>query len=143
MANDRLRPKVRKLPSRVLLFAFLGALGWATAVGRADSAQDGGLQFPAKLPALPTTPSPTNPPAGAPPAQVKSPKKPAKVRTRRRAAPRTKKAANPIPTPSRRSEEHTSELQSPCNLVCRLLLEKKKKKTVKIATHILITQYCL
>src|SRR2546426_5313011 len=29
----------------------------------------------------------------------------------------------------RRSEEHTSELQSPCNLVCRLLLEKKKKKT--------------
>src|SRR5256885_10847555 len=27
-----------------------------------------------------------------------------------------------------RSEEHTSELQSPCNLVCRLLLEKKKKR---------------
>src|SRR2546426_3500597 len=35
------------------------------------------------------------------------------------------------PRPDRegiRSEEHTSELQSPCNLVCRLLLEKKKKK---------------
>src|SRR5256885_10181379 len=30
--------------------------------------------------------------------------------------------------PGRRSEEHTSELQSPCNLVCRLLLEKKKIK---------------
>src|SRR5256885_2396027 len=30
-----------------------------------------------------------------------------------------------VPSPSR-SEEHTSELQSPCNLVCRLLLEKKK-----------------
>src|SRR5205807_10486604 len=29
-------------------------------------------------------------------------------------------------TPVLRSEEHTSELQSPCNLVCRLLLEKKK-----------------
>src|SRR5256885_12723705 len=29
----------------------------------------------------------------------------------------------------RRSEEHTSELQSPCNLVCRLLLEKKNKDT--------------
>src|SRR5256885_7592891 len=29
-----------------------------------------------------------------------------------------------------RSEEHTSELQSPCNLVCRLLLEKKKKKLI-------------
>src|SRR2546426_4355156 len=28
----------------------------------------------------------------------------------------------------KRSEEHTSELQSPCNLVCRLLLEKKKKE---------------
>src|SRR5256885_12110195 len=28
--------------------------------------------------------------------------------------------------PESRSEEHTSELQSPCNLVCRLLLEKKK-----------------
>src|SRR5256885_6752082 len=33
-----------------------------------------------------------------------------------------------------RSEEHTSELQSPCNLVCRLLLEKKKK--------IIICNYC-
>src|SRR2546426_2829264 len=31
-----------------------------------------------------------------------------------------------------RSEEHTSELQSPCNLVCRLLLEKKKKNNVTI-----------
>src|SRR5256885_9632355 len=37
---------------------------------------------------------------------------------------------------SRRSEEHTSELQSPCNLVCRLLLEKKKKKKGRLgATH--------
>src|SRR5256885_11057780 len=32
---------------------------------------------------------------------------------------------------ARRSEEHTSELQSPCNLVCRLLLEKKKKATLR------------
>src|SRR5256885_5026743 len=31
-----------------------------------------------------------------------------------------------------RSEEHTSELQSPCNLVCRLLLEKKKNYTLLI-----------
>src|SRR5256885_12313634 len=30
-----------------------------------------------------------------------------------------------------RSEEHTSELQSPCNLVCRLLLEKKKYTTIE------------
>src|SRR2546426_9196904 len=33
---------------------------------------------------------------------------------------------------NQRSEEHTSELQSPCNLVCRLLLEKKKKKRRKM-----------
>src|SRR5256885_8221652 len=31
----------------------------------------------------------------------------------------------------RRSEEHTSELQSPCNLVCRLLLEKKKNRRLQ------------
>src|SRR2546426_8315888 len=36
--------------------------------------------------------------------------------------PRTEAGCSP------RSEEHTSELQSPCNLVCRLLLEKKKKR---------------
>src|SRR5256885_12943698 len=36
-------------------------------------------------------------------------------------------AVHQPPDPARaRSEEHTSELQSPCNLVCRLLLEKKK-----------------
>src|SRR5256885_17102903 len=33
-----------------------------------------------------------------------------------------------------RSEEHTSELQSPCNLVCRLLLEKKKKSNMSVFT---------
>src|SRR3989454_2672477 len=32
-----------------------------------------------------------------------------------------------FPLPRSRSEEHTSELQSPCNLVCRLLLEKKEQ----------------
>src|SRR5256885_7417181 len=36
--------------------------------------------------------------------------------------------------PVSRSEEHTSELQSPCNLVCRLLLEKKKKDRQPVAT---------
>src|SRR5256885_11260173 len=34
-----------------------------------------------------------------------------------------------------RSEEHTSELQSPCNLVCRLLLEKKQHKVTHSAQH--------
>src|SRR5256885_10301526 len=47
------------------------------------------------------------------------------------ASARRRRAASfpcPAPGPSwDRSEEHTSELQSPCNLVCRLLLEKKKK----------------
>src|SRR5437764_6083473 len=53
-------------------------------------------------------------------------------RDRRRRPPRcalrgsTRSA--PIGPRSRRSEEHTSELQSPMYLVCRLLLEKKKKK---------------
>src|SRR5256885_6781802 len=35
-----------------------------------------------------------------------------------------------------RSEEHTSELQSPCNLVCRLLLEKKKNINTHLHTHV-------
>src|SRR5256885_12565492 len=34
-----------------------------------------------------------------------------------------------------RSEEHTSELQSPCNLVCRLLLEKKKTDNMMLGSH--------
>src|SRR2546426_1911146 len=37
---------------------------------------------------------------------------------------------------SGRSEEHTSELQSPCNLVCRLLLEKKKYQRNALDTHL-------
>src|SRR2546426_6360652 len=40
----------------------------------------------------------------------------------------------------RRSEEHTSELQSPCNLVCRLLLEKKKKTNLKRKPHRVVVE---
>src|SRR5256885_11893717 len=40
-----------------------------------------------------------------------------------------------------RSEEHTSELQSPCNLVCRLLLEKKKKNKTTNSNHLNALQY--
>src|SRR5256885_11724455 len=42
-----------------------------------------------------------------------------------------------------RSEEHTSELQSPCNLVCRLLLEKKKSRarTSRDPTTLLASVY--
>src|SRR2546425_1742227 len=55
---------------------------------------------------------------------------------RRRAAPRVRRARGraavaPARRPAERSEEHTSELQSLAYLVCRLLLEKKKKKAIK------------
>src|SRR2546426_4472339 len=47
----------------------------------------------------------------------------------------TRAAARDVPAAlAARSEEHTSELQSPCNLVCRLLLEKKKK-SVRCTTN--------
>src|SRR5256885_7528688 len=46
------------------------------------------------------------------------------------------------PSGSLRSEEHTSELQSPCNLVCRLLLEKKKKEHAgSILLHHILSIY--
>src|SRR5256885_7029844 len=55
-------------------------------------------------------------------------------------------AAAPRPLPDR-SEEHTSELQSPCNLVCRLLLEKKKKtlnrSLIYESTRIRCTDMCI
>src|ERR1039457_7357916 len=56
-------------------------------------------------------------------------------------------ASRPATIPCRprrpnRSEEHTSELQSPCNLVCRLLLEKKKNHTHNTpATSLLLAQH--
>src|SRR2546426_6108041 len=46
-------------------------------------------------------------------------------RTRESTLPLQQRGAKGAATSSERSEEHTSELQSPCNLVCRLLLEKK------------------
>src|SRR2546430_12738115 len=45
-------------------------------------------------------------------------------------APPPSAAVAPAPDTAPRSEEHTSELQSQSNLVCRLLLEKKKKQTI-------------
>src|SRR5256885_12911255 len=38
-----------------------------------------------------------------------------------------------------RSEEHTSELQSPCNLVCRLLLEKKKNTNTRLTCRCVLS----
>src|SRR5256885_13029039 len=49
---------------------------------------------------------------------------------------RTPSVSPPLPISSSRSEEHTSELQSPCNLVCRLLLEKKKRMLRSLATRV-------
>src|SRR3712207_8624735 len=64
-------------------------------------------------------------------------------RSRRNAAPRLAAARRPARTSRRqyvrttvRSEEHTSELQSRQYLVCRLLLEKKKKSTVILYTFL-------
>src|SRR5256885_12872197 len=53
-----------------------------------------------------------------------------------RPAPAHDDARTQQPPMRPRSEEHTSELQSPCNLVCRLLLEKKKKSTAATLTAI-------
>src|SRR2546426_2705662 len=63
---------------------------------------------------------------GAPPEQRSDPAPSARGTI---AAPRGRTKAARLA--AARSEEHTSELQSPCNLVCRLLLEKKKKKVNK------------
>src|SRR5438270_9970170 len=52
------------------------------------------------------------------------------------------RSVSPATCPGTRSEEHTSELQSQSNLVCRLLLEKKKKNTklnLLILTHNILT----
>src|SRR5256885_8555452 len=68
-----------------------------------------------------------------------SPARPARLRLRRRIAHahRGRSAVEPLSPGAHhqllRSEEHTSELQSPCNLVCRLLLEKKKKSTGELS----------
>src|SRR2546426_2346408 len=66
-----------------------------------------------------------------PPCKRSSDPKPFPGLTRKPLCAACEQAHEPISQPPGRSEEHTSELQSPCNLVCRLLLEKKKKKKSK------------
>src|SRR2546430_3842882 len=86
------------------------------------------IRRPPISPLFPYTPLSRSAPPGRAPASTRS------------ASPRTTASLwpPPPPRPSRsgtsssaggRSEEHTSELQSQSNLVCRLLLEKKKKET--------------
>src|SRR2546422_3831406 len=61
---------------------------------------------------------------------------------RRSASPATSwSQASATEGPARRSEEHTSELQSRLHLVCRLLLEKKKKKSTQLYSSSRSLQY--
>src|ERR671920_1532171 len=65
-------------------------------------------------------------------------------RPRRSPRPRRARPRAPSAAPRRpRSEEHTSELQSRQYLVCRLLLEKKKKKTGTAITRVRMTRHRL
>src|SRR5690348_18111295 len=67
----------------------------------------------------------------------------------RAGSPSVRKTQVPSSVSLVRSEEHTSELQSPVHLVCRLLLEKKKKNKIKTLTnkhqhlHSKLTSNCL
>src|SRR5436309_10589973 len=60
--------------------------------------------------------------------RARAPHRGGRARLARGALPGRGRGRHTRPRPGRRSEEHTSELQSRENLVCRLLLEKKKKK---------------
>src|SRR5688500_19326490 len=91
------------------------------------------MRRPPSSPLFPyTTLFRSTPSSGRPPVPPANP-----PRTRPEATPPTcPAAARSVPgRETCRSEEHTSELQSPCNLVCRLLLEKKKKM-LKTNNHI-------
>src|SRR2546427_5883811 len=71
--------------------------------------------------------------AGSPPGGARPPSDDPEVRSLHQRG-----SGHHVAVPARRgrSEEHTSELQSQSNLVCRLLLEKKKKKTIESIIHI-------
>src|SRR5437773_6792832 len=101
------------------------------------------------MPAPPRARSPCRETRARSPSRLQSPASPAETRVlparrifhwifprqqtcRRRAAPNVRTSQPRCAIPAiRRSEEHTSELQSHHDLVCRLLLEKKKKKNKK------------
>src|SRR2546429_4632280 len=66
-----------------------------------------------------------------------------RARARRRTPPRPpRRTGRPPPAAVRRSEEHTSELQSRLHLVCRLLLEKKKNTRI-FHSPLILTRYVL
>src|SRR5256885_13829404 len=76
------------------------------------------IRRPPRSTLFPSTPLSRSPRAG-------NPAERAQARLGKRGVPPIARADHAQPA-AERSEEHTSELQSPCNLVCRLLLEKKK-----------------
>src|SRR3989454_8226146 len=81
------------------------------------------LLFAVAIAAVPAPPAAAQQPRRTPPAR----RRPPPVTAPRIPTPRSVLGFEPGDD-RKRSEEHTSELQSPCNLVCRLLLEKKKKQ---------------
>src|SRR2546429_2776283 len=84
-----------------------------------------------------STPPGTTSPASHSPAR---PPPPPPATLRPSATPHPPPRTTSLPRPARRSEEHTSELQSRLHLVCRLLLEKKKKNTQStLSRHIVTT----
>src|SRR5438034_7003836 len=103
-AAPRLRAQMNPLPP---------ATGDSVAEQGAQAAQQA-----SKPPAKPAQQAPAKP-------ATQTPAKPASPTA---AKPAAQVPAKPAPTAAARSEEHTSELQSHSDLVCRLLLEKKKTK---------------
>src|SRR3989454_11455389 len=110
LCHQRLVNKAREI---TVLKKSCARLGWATEIGTRRKNHTGN---PPRTPWAITAPSATKP----------------NRRTQGRGSRSQSHTASTMvsrPTNDARSEEHTSELQSPCNLVCRLLLEKKKQTT--------------
>src|SRR5207302_4362038 len=85
------------------------------------------FRSPGSLSGFPPHPSAQCPGRNSPPGRQSPLRKPSGPPRQRSFLSGKGKARQPAWFPKRRSEEHTSELQSRENLVCRLLLEKKKK----------------
>src|SRR2546430_6782910 len=103
------------------------------------------IRRPPRSPLFPSTPlsrswgeprGPRRPPFRAERRQVEQRPRPERRDRRRRVdRPRCEEAGERLGERTERSEEHTSELQSQSNLVCRLLLEKKKKTRIQASAR--------
>src|SRR5256885_9831079 len=140
------RSEIRIPSARPSAAAFTAATGTPYTCEYKAATEDRGTRTKPPRAAWPGVPATTRPPA-ARPRRCRTTRHPAAPRARRTAActpvPPPDRCPATVPTPGwpatpttprgscparARSEEHTSELQSPCNLVCRLLLEKKKQQ---------------